>query len=454
MHKFGSKNSICGKNLIFNLIILFAIIAIASFPVSANTSEYMVQGGKIYYNTETGMIFSCDESVTSVVIPREINGIEIRGIAEKAFQNCVDLERIIIPDTVIEIGDAAFNHCESLKNVKLSNNLSTIGKYVFYDCHKLTEINLPENLISISDYAFCNAGLETLIIPEGVREIGKAAFQYTDMEGIYLPITLDKIGEDVFEVCDNLTDVFYAGFEEDWDYIQIDDKISANQNLLESKFHFNSDIDEYNAFLESRVHIGMNVDIDFDVEEEMLSKIVLEDVSDDEYYSKEVKWVVSKGIAEGMGDNKFFPDEECTRAQIITFIWRAYGSPKVKIVDNPYLDLDDTSVYYYDAVMWALKNKIITDMNMEMEILEDKFEPDLPCTRAQAVTFLYRISGCPPIVERSGFADVAENNYFYDAVSWAISEGITFGVADSFFGSENTCTRAQIACFLYRTLVK
>ena len=166
------------------------------------------------------------------------------------------------------------------------------------------------------------------------------------------------------------------------------------------------------------------------------------DVSTSAYYYEAVKWAQAKGITGGIGNGLLGPNQPCTRAQIITFLWRAAGSPEPKSMSS-FSDVSADS-YYAKAVAWAVESGITTGTG------DGKFSPDATCTREQAVAFLYRASGSPAISGGSAFSDVAANAYYADAVAWAEKNGVTGGIGGGLFGSGNTCTRAQIVTFLYR----
>ena len=171
---------------------------------------------------------------------------------------------------------------------------------------------------------------------------------------------------------------------------------------------------------------------------------IFDDVPVTAYYYEAVKWAADKSITGGIGNNLFAPDAACTRAQIVTFLWRAAGSPEPKNMQG----FDDVSAdaYYAKAVAWAIENGITDGTG------EGKFSPDATCTRAQAVTFLYRASGASAVSGNSAFSDVAADAYYAAAVAWAEKNGVTGGIGGGLFGSDNTCTRAQIVTFLYRTM--
>jgi len=165
------------------------------------------------------------------------------------------------------------------------------------------------------------------------------------------------------------------------------------------------------------------------------------DVNAADYFYDAVLWAAEKKITTGVDDLHFAPNDKCTRAQIVTFLWRAAGSPEVT-TDKTFSDVAADS-YYAKAVAWAVANGITTGTEA------DKFSPDDTCTRAQSVTFLARaLKGTAEAT--ADFADVASDSYYASAVAWAKANGITTGVTESSFGPDNECTRAQIVTFLYR----
>ena len=169
------------------------------------------------------------------------------------------------------------------------------------------------------------------------------------------------------------------------------------------------------------------------------------DVAIDAYYYEAVKWAAENGITGGVGNSLFAPNQPCTRGQIVTFLWRAAGSPVV----NYAMELSDVAedVYYAEAVRWALSEGITTGAG------ESSFSPDTTCTRAQAVTFLARALNANAS-GKAEFGDVPTDSYFAEAVAWAAANGVTEGVGGGLFGSDNSCTRGQIVTFLYRAYNK
>ena len=166
------------------------------------------------------------------------------------------------------------------------------------------------------------------------------------------------------------------------------------------------------------------------------------DVANSAYYVDAVEWMLKREVTQGTTDTTFSPNLNCTRAQIVTFLWRAAGSPEPKGTVS-FADVSAGS-YYAKAVAWAVENGITGGTG------DGLFSPDATCTRAQSAAFLYRAAGSPAVSGNAGFSDVAADAYYAQAVAWAKEHGITDGIGGGLFGSANDCTRAQIAAFLWR----
>jgi len=165
------------------------------------------------------------------------------------------------------------------------------------------------------------------------------------------------------------------------------------------------------------------------------------DVPANSYYADAVLWAAKNGITGGIGNGLFGSNQPCTRAQIVTFLWRAAGSPEPKSMSS-FSDVSADS-YYAKAVAWAVENGITTGTG------DGKFSPDATCTRAQSVTFLFRAIG-KLVDSKAEFSDVLTDSYYANAVAWAVENGVTNGIGDGLFGPDNSCTRAQIVTFLFR----
>ena len=165
------------------------------------------------------------------------------------------------------------------------------------------------------------------------------------------------------------------------------------------------------------------------------------DVSTSDYYYDAVLWAVENGVTNGTSATTFGPDMAVSRAQMVTFLWRAHGSPKATGT-NPFTDVS-TSDYYYDAVLWAVANGVSNGTSATT------FSPDTAVTRSQAVTFQWRAAGSP-VVSGSSFGDVATDAYYVNAVTWAVANGITNGTGGNTFSPDVVVSRAQAVTFLYR----
>ncbi|MGN1122034.1 MAG: S-layer homology domain-containing protein, partial [Eubacteriales bacterium] len=165
------------------------------------------------------------------------------------------------------------------------------------------------------------------------------------------------------------------------------------------------------------------------------------DVKPTDWFADAVSWAVEKNITAGTSATTFSPEATCTRAQILTFLWRAVGSPKANIA-NPFDDVKAAD-YYYDAALWAKEKGFVSG---------SRFEGDTPCTRAYTVIYLWKNAGSPNVKPSDAFADVDKNADYAQAVAWALENGVTSGTSATTFSPELTCTRGQIVTFLKRAL--
>lgn len=170
-----------------------------------------------------------------------------------------------------------------------------------------------------------------------------------------------------------------------------------------------------------------------------------EDVPDGGYYADAVRWAVTNGITNGISENQFGPGFVSTRAQTVTFLWRVSGSPAPESRENPFRDISKDA-YYYDAILWAVENGITEGIGA------NRFDPDGACTRAQVVTLLWRMNDKQQSTAANIFEDVVADAYYEDAVNWAVEQEITYGISENRFAPHAECTRAEIVTFLYRSL--
>ncbi len=171
------------------------------------------------------------------------------------------------------------------------------------------------------------------------------------------------------------------------------------------------------------------------------------DVSEEDYFYTPVMWAVRHDpqITNGTSETTFSPDQNCTRGQVVTFLWRAAGCPEPTSTENKFTDVTDQD-YFYKAVLWAVEKKITNGMT------ETTFGPEQSCTRGQVAAFLWRAAESPePASSENTFTDVTDKDYFYKAVLWAVENDITKGTGEGLFSPNQTCTRGQIVTFLYRS---
>ncbi len=168
---------------------------------------------------------------------------------------------------------------------------------------------------------------------------------------------------------------------------------------------------------------------------------VFEDVKQGAYYADAVKWAVDKNITTGTSKTKFSPDDTCTRAQILTFLWRAVGSPKAGSA-NPFSDVSESD-YFYDAAVWASEKGMVTGKT---------FGGDTPCTRSSTVTYMWKNAGSPLATKASSFEDISSDAQYAEAVAWAVEKSVTSGTSETTFSPDEICSRGQIVTFLHRAL--
>ena len=169
------------------------------------------------------------------------------------------------------------------------------------------------------------------------------------------------------------------------------------------------------------------------------------DVKESNFYYESVLWAVENEITKGTSATTFSPNEFCTRAQVVTFLWRAAGCPEPESTVCPFADVEADD-YFYKAVLWAMENGITSGAT------KTEFSPDAKCTRAQIVTFLHRSIGSPkPESTENPFRDLPSGEYYSEAVLWAVENGITKGTSADTFSPKANCSRAQVVTFLYRS---
>ena len=412
--------------------------------------------------------FSGCTSLASVTIPDSVT-----SIGWNAFSGCTDLTSVTIPDSVTGISGYAFQNCTNLKSVVIPDGVWYINDYAFQGCTSLKKLTLPSSLELIYEFAFSGCtSLKTLNVPSNVREIDNSAFSgCTALTSVSIPLRLETVGNAAFRYCDSLADVYYYGDSAQWGKMSI---AQYNEPLINATRHYNSATHPHSYTAEITAptcttqgyttytcvcgasYVDGHTDAlghDYkngvctrcktaDPDYEPPEWISFVDVPSTEYYYKPVQWAVENGVTTGVGGNKFAPDDTCTRAVVVTLLWRVAGRPAVS-ANVSFTDVPSTA-FYYEAVKWAVANGITTGTG------NNKFSPDDTCTRGQVVTFLHRAANKPAASAVSSFSDVQSADFYYDAVNWAVGKGITDGVGNNKFAPNDTCTRGQVVTFLYR----
>ena len=280
----------------------------------------------------------------------------------------------------------------NVKKIVIGSGITSIGRAAFQGCAYVKSVDIANGVTKICRGAFTQCwALESVIIPTSVNTIEMTAFGNA-ISG------------------STMNDVYYCGSAAQWGRISIGEH---NDSLLKASFHYNYDPNM--SFI---------------------------DVAAGSYCYDAVQWAVANGITNGTDATHFSPNAGCTRGQVVTFLWRAAGEPTVG-GNVGFVDVAPGS-YCYEAVKWAVANGITNGTDAT------HFSPNAACTRGQVVTFMYRAEGEPAVGGNVGFVDVAAGSYCYNAVQWAVANGITKGTDATHFSPNATCTRGQVVTFLYR----
>lgn len=406
---------------IFSICISFAMLfglITTSFAQGIDTPQFSRFSSQNFvassqeFTIKDGVLTKYNGNGGSVTIP---NGVI--KIGNEAFFACNRLTSVSIPETVTEIGTRAFM-ATGLTSVTIPNSVRKIGREAFWSCPSLTAVTIGSGVTEMGAVAFemCNK-LTNVTILNGTTIISPNAFRNCrSLTSIIIPASVTQIGEGAFE---NRDGALYMGTLPNLT-IHGAANSYAESYARQNGIRFQAD--------SSTIHVPSTG---------------FTDVPESAFYATPVKWAVGKGITNGTSAYTFSPEQTCSKAQILTFIWRASGEPEPAI-RNPFRDVS-SSDYYYKAALWAYEQNMVAGSS---------FLGSTPCSRNIAVTYLWNMSGSPATPVSGQFSDVSSGAPYAQAVAWAVNSGITNGTGERTFSPSSICTRGQIMTFLYRCMVE
>lgn len=395
-------------------------------------------------------LFKGCTALESVVIPEKV--IDIR---ESAFAGCTNLTEVYFPDGLKDIKSGAFEYCRKLKSVTIPDSVLFPGSSIFARCYSLESVKLSANQVGIGNYTFVGCtNLKSLTIGKNFSFAGEYAFGL-DINGLYDSVSYGAVPY--------LNDVYYAGSPAEWTNVEY-----CKENFQLARIHY-YDTGSNHKYTDTvypasctstgRIEHVCTCGIKYteylcELGHEFVDNICVRcgasastdgftDISSDKYYFDAINWAVGSGITLGTTESTFSPNDVCTRAQIVTFLWRAAGRPVYNDGVLQFVDVPQ-SAYYYNAVKWAERNNITEGTD------STHFSPNATCTRAQIVTLLMRANRFTDDAPKVDFVDVTDGSYYCKAVCWATKYGVTLGTDATHFSPNSGCTRSQVVTFMYR----
>ena len=385
-----------------------------NITVDADNQSFTVKDDVLFTKDGKTLLLCPIAKTGAYVIP---NGTTT--VADKAFMSCGNLTSIQMPNSVTEIGVCSFAGCISMTSVTISNGITAIPERAFSECPALESVRIPASVTTIGKQAFwyCS-NLKEIAICGNVSTIGDAAFSGLWWDGVELTIagTAPTFGSMVFE--DIQVTAYYPGEDPTWtsdvrqDYggfvTWVPYSGSCPGGLACAGGHF-TDM----PAVDNWAHNG-------------------------------IEFAIENGITTGTSATTFSPNADCTRGQVVAFLWRAAGCPEPISTECPFTDVVPGS-FYYKATLWAVENGITSGTG------NGKFSPNAICTRGQVVAFLWRAAGKPePTNTECVFTDAAPGYFYYTPMLWAVENGITTGTSATTFSPDANCSRSQVVTFLYR----
>jgi len=352
---------------------------------------------------------------------------------------------VVVSEGVTSICSRAFRGLELLSDVSLPDSLTEINEYAFSNTLSLKSITIPQNVTSIPNSAFSITGLEEITVLGMHTTLSGIGYQYEPVSGspgsYYYSINPDFIVYGYY----NSEAVSFAK-QNGLRYVYLDGEPEPSATPTASVTPRPETTPVPSAappedISEPPIPTPLSIPSPVPVPSPSQS---FTDVMPTAFYSDSVQWAVSAGITKGTSSSTFSPNKDCSRGEVVTFLWRCMGKPTPKTTSCPFTDVR-SDAYYYQAMLWAVENGITKGTS------HTTFSPDNSCTRSQVVTFLWRSAAQPDYpVSSVPFIDINPNAYYYPAVLWASNCGITSGMTPVSFAPEDICNRAQIVTMLFR----
>ena len=427
------------------------------------------------------------EQVQHVVVQEGVT-----TIGNSAFPQFNQLKTVTLPQGITSIGRLAFQLCEALESINIPDTVTSIGEAAFNGTSKLAKICIPKSVEAIGPAAFEGSLYRTAyeVDPENPyfssdlvgnlynKEKTKLIMAPNYMKAVVIPASVTEIGDGVFALSTHMNAIYFCGTEEQWNAMKIglrnehmpatvyvgvskERDCAAGNHIAVTKEGkaptcteegssgymicvICSEITKAPTVLEKLPHDYVNgiCTMCGGTEPEKPVESPFTDVQTTDWFFAPVLWAKETGVTGGKTATTFAPDESCTRAQVVTFLWAANGKPAPKSASNPFTDVPNDA-WYLQPVLWAVENGVTGGTS------PTTFGPDNYCTRAQVVTFLYAAAGKPEMSASSTFDDVADTDWFAKPVIWAKENNVTGGISPTQFGPNNVCTRAQVVTFLY-----